>query len=102
MNTKQRRVRVVLENDEYILVKKWAVKDLVGIDEWGNIIIREPEGNIEGNLAGTLTALTSCCNATAKGCDGYIGCRSCYREIESSLGAPLRESDIYLKVKVAK
>ena len=25
---------------------------------------------------------TSCCGAFSKGCDGYIGCRGCYQEIE--------------------
>jgi len=24
---------------------------------------------------------TSCCGASAKGCDGYLGCRVCYQEI---------------------
>jgi hypothetical protein len=95
MTTKQRRVRVVLENNEYILVNKWAVSDLLGIDEFGNLIVRETESPFVGNLLG----LTACCNATAKGCDGYTGCRSCYCEVESYLGAPMRESDIYLKVK---
>jgi hypothetical protein len=95
MTTKQRRVRVVLENNQYILVSKWAVDNLLGIDEFGNLIVRETEAP----FAGTLLGLTACCNATAKGCDEYTGCRSCYREVESYLGAPMRESDIYLKVK---
>ena len=95
MTTKPRRVRVSLENDEYILAPKWAIKDLVGIDEYGNLIIRETEAP----FAGQLTGLTACCNATAKGCDGYTGCRNCYREIESYLGAEMHESDVYLKVK---
>ena len=30
--------------------------------------------------------LTDCCGASAKGCDGYIGCRACYREIDPLLG----------------
>jgi hypothetical protein len=93
--TTKRKVRVFLENDEYILVKRWAVKDLLGIDEFGNLIVCETEAP----FAGTLLGLTSCCNSTAKGCDGYTGCRSCYREVESYLGAPMRESDIYLKVR---
>jgi hypothetical protein len=95
MTTKPRRVRVFLENNQYILAPKWAIKDLLGIDEFGNLIIRETEAP----FAGTLLGLTACCNATAKGCDEYTGCRSCYREVESYLGAPMRESDIYLKVK---
>jgi hypothetical protein len=95
MTTKPRRVRVSLENNEYILAPKWAIKDLIGIDEYGNLIIRETESP----FAGQLTGLTACCNATAKGCDGYTGCRNCYREVESYLGAEMRESDVYLKVK---
>lgn len=29
-----------------------------------------------------LWTLTSCCGASFKGCDGYIGCRACYRPVE--------------------
>ena len=95
MTTKTRRVRVILENNQYVLAPKWAIENLVGVDEYGNLIIRETEAP----FAGQLTGLTSCCGATAKGCDGYTGCRNCYREVESYLGAEMRESDIYLKVK---
>lgn len=94
--TKQRRVRVILENNEYILAPKWAVKNMLGIDEFGNLIIRETEAPFAGSLLG----LTACCGATAKGCDGYTGCRSCYKEVPSYLGAEMHQTDIYLKVKV--
>lgn len=30
--------------------------------------------------------LTDCCAASAKGCDGYIGCRSCYEPVDDALG----------------
>src|SRR3954464_12224669 len=30
--------------------------------------------------------LTECCGASAKGLENYIGCRSCYAEIDPSLG----------------
>lgn len=30
--------------------------------------------------------LTDCCGASAKGCDGYIGCRACYNEVDPVLG----------------
>lgn len=30
--------------------------------------------------------LTECCGASAKGCDGYIGCRACYHEVDPRLG----------------
>ena len=29
---------------------------------------------------------TLCCGACDKGCDGYIGCRACYSEIDEYLG----------------
>ena len=92
-----RRVRVILENNEYVLVPKYLVKDMVGIDEYGNPIVRETEAPFAGKLIG----YTNCCGSSAKGCDGYIGCRDCYREVESYLGAPMSESHVYLKVKVA-
>ena len=92
---KQRRVRVFLENDQYILAPKWAIKDLVGFDEFVNLIISETEEP----FVGQLTGLTSCCNVTAKGCDGYTGCRNCYREVEPYLGAEIHPTDIFLKVK---
>lgn len=33
-----------------------------------------------------VAPLTTCCQASAKGCDGYIGCRKCYREINPLFG----------------
>jgi hypothetical protein len=95
MTRQPRRVRIVLENDQYILAPKWAVADFVGIDEYGNLIVRETQAP----FVGELTGLTSCCGATAKGCDGYIGCRNCYREVDSYLGNWIPESRIYLKRK---
>jgi hypothetical protein len=97
MTTKQRRVRVVLENNEFVLAPKWAVENFVGIDEYGNLIVRETEAP----FVGELTGLTACCGATAKGCAEYIGCRSCYKEVEAYLGAEIHESQIFLKKKVA-
>ena len=96
MPTKSRRVRIVLENDQYVLAPKWAVPDFVGADEYGNLIIRETEAPFAGKLVG----LTACCGATAKGCDGYIGCRNCYQEVDSYLGGWISESMIFLKKKV--
>ena len=90
-----RRVRVTLENNEYVLVPKYLVKDMVGVDEYGNPIVRETEAPFAGKLIG----YTNCCGSSAKGCDGYTGCRNCYREVESYLGAEMRPTDIYLKVK---
>ena len=95
--TKQsRRVRLVLEENKYVLVPKWAAELAVGADQYGNVIIRETEAPFVGQLIG----LTACCGASAKGCSGYIGCRKCYKEVEDYLGAPMFEEDIYLRVKV--
>lgn len=30
--------------------------------------------------------LTDCCGASAKGCDGYTGCRACHAEVDPALG----------------
>jgi len=40
--------------------------------------------------------VTDCCDASAKGMENYVGCRSCYREIDPSLGGipePFPEDD---------
>lgn len=94
---KPRRVRVYLENGEYVLAPKDVVSDMVGITEYGDLVVRYqyPYDTKGRNYLG----LTSCCGADAKGCDGYTGCRWCYREIDPSLGAPLGDSDVYLKVR---
>lgn len=43
--------------------------------------------------AGLIYPLTPCCNASAKGCDGYIGCRKCYQELEPGFGACWAEDE---------
>jgi hypothetical protein len=93
---KPRRVRVYLEDGSYILAPKSEVQHLVGITEYGDFIVRTDEPIFKD---GEYLGLTSCCGATAKGCDGYVGCRMCYDECDTALGAPLRDSDIYLKVR---
>jgi hypothetical protein len=95
---KPRRVRVYLEDDSYILAPKSEVQHLVGVTEYGDLIVRTDEPIFK---EGEYLGLTSCCGATAKGCDGYVGCRMCYGECDTALGAPLRDSDIYLKVRAS-
>jgi hypothetical protein len=85
----------MLENDQYVLVPKWALEMAIGVDQYGNCIIKETEAPFVGQLIG----LTHCCGASATGCDGYTGCRNCYNEVEDYLGAPMFESDVFLKVK---
>jgi hypothetical protein len=94
--TKIRRVRAYLETGQYVLIPKFELENFVGIDEEGNPIVRCTETPFENELMG----LTNCCGATAKGCDEYTGCRSCYREVSSRLGGIYTEADIYLRVKV--
>ena len=93
-----RRVRVYLEDGSHTLVPQSEVQNLVGITEYGDLIVRTDEPIFK---IGEYLGLTSCCGATAKGCDGYVGCRICYDECDSALGAPLRDSDIYLRVRAS-
>lgn len=95
---KPRRVRVYLEDNSYVLVPKHSASDMVGITEYGDFIVKTDKPIFK---QGEYLGLTSCCGATAKGCDGYVGCRLCYSEIDSALGAPLRDSDIHLRVRAS-
>lgn len=95
---KPRRVRVYLEDGSFVLAPTQWKSDVVGITEWGDLVCRPSETDTwvpQGQYVG----LTGCCGADAKGCDGYIGCRWCYRECDPMLGAPIRETDIYLKAR---
>lgn len=38
------------------------------------------------NNEGDAFYVTPCCGASAKGCDGYTGCRKCYTEVDPGLG----------------
>ena len=42
---------------------------------------------------GVIYPLTPCCHASAKGCDGYTGCRKCYAEVPSEFGAGWYEDE---------
>lgn len=37
--------------------------------------------------------LTECCGASAKGCDGYVGCRACHQPIDDALGGLPRQPE---------
>lgn len=41
---------------------------------------------------GIIYPLTPCCQASAKGCDGYVGCRKCYQPLDCGFGAAWDES----------
>ena len=98
MATTQRRVRVFLEDGSYVLVPRHSVSDIVGVTEYGDLVVR-PSADESWIPAGRYLGLTGCCGATAKGCDGYVGCRDCYEEIDPRLGSMLHDSDIYMKVR---
>ena len=53
---------------------------IVGIEEGGecDLIVYRTDG--------MDITLTPCCGASFKGCDGYIGCRACYRDLDGLSG----------------
>lgn len=95
MATKERRVRGELSDGSYVLIPKWAKDKFVGIDEYGNPVIRDIIAGAEEEL----TAISFCCGAHGKGsADAETGvvCRNCYGEVEG-LGYPLDESQIMVR-----
>jgi hypothetical protein len=55
------------------------VTRVVGVDERHGI-------EIAVNSDGEAFYVTPCCGASAKGCDGYTGCRACYVEVDPATG----------------
>lgn len=47
---------------------------------------RDAEGYLVRRSGGMDFRLTECCQASAKGCDGYTGCRACYRPVDPAIG----------------
>lgn len=58
-------------------------------DRWGMPVAFAPDIEVNGktipNTGGPFYP-SPCCGASAKGCDGYIGCRACYKPIDPSYG----------------
>lgn len=52
---------------------------VVGIDDNNGI-------EVAVNQDGEAFYVTPCCGASAKGCDGYTGCRNCYAEVDPAIG----------------
>jgi hypothetical protein len=50
------------------------------------IVLGRDEVGTVAESEGMRYYLTECCGASAKGLEGYIGCRSCYAEIDPALG----------------
>ena len=51
------------------------------------VVGADPAGlEIAVNNEGNAFYVTPCCGATAKGLEDYVGCRSCYEEIDPALG----------------
>ncbi len=62
---------------------------VLGLDADGYVVVRLTELARQRNQPFVMDyALTACCQASAKGCDGYIGCRACYAEVDPKLGGP--------------
>ena len=96
----RQRVPAYLVDGSYVLVPEALLSSFVGIDEYGNPIVRMTEKPFTGKLL----SISNCCGAFDKGLmddsgEGYIGCRSCYKEVEG-LGSTYLEGDIYIKAEV--
>lgn len=61
---------------------------MTGINTGYNVVtvVGRDEVGVIAQSDGMSYYLTECCGASAKGCDGYIGCRACYQEIDPELG----------------
>ena len=63
---------------------KTGVKDLeiaeIGTTDWGKLVVNNYNGR------GYAFFLTPCCDASAKGMDGGVGCRSCYEYVDQMYG----------------
>lgn len=59
---------------------------VLGRDATGYLVAENTETMSDGRVWSMRYYLTDCCLASAKGCDGYIGCRACYQEIDDLLG----------------
>lgn len=71
-----RSVAVILSEDrDRVGWSAASVASVIGIDKVGELVAESD---------GFAYTLTPCCGASYKGCDGYIGCRSCYGELDGS------------------
>ncbi|MGV9679212.1 hypothetical protein ACWDSJ_28355 [Nocardia sp. NPDC003482] len=50
------------------------------------IVGRDDTGQIACTADGIAFYVTDCCGVSATGCDGYVGCRACYQEVNPALG----------------
>lgn len=51
------------------------------------IVLGRDEIGVVAESDGLKFYLTECCGASAKGLENYVGCRSCYQEIDPILGS---------------
>lgn len=69
--------------------------DVVGVDRDGDKVARYTDGDFT-----MLYPLTPCCGASGKGMmddatgEGFVGCRSCYREVDPKYGSVYTEADV--------
>jgi hypothetical protein len=50
----------------------------------------------------TIYPLTKCCQATAKGSDGCVVCRKCYREVDPIFGMAWTEDEFAIELPLLK
>lgn len=77
-------VSVRLVDGSEVSIPPYAVDGFRGLSEDGYVVIADSFLSQPGDEY--LIGLTPCCFASAKGLESYIGCRSCYREIDPALG----------------
>lgn len=65
-------VRLAVNDERGTGWRQTSLDAVVGIDEDEQLIAED----------GFQYALTDCCGGSFKGCDSYVGCRACYREVE--------------------
>lgn len=89
----QQRTLITLDDGETVAVRSDKTADFIGIDADNTLLFVDPE--LSNSTRGPfIYALTDCCQASAKGCDGYTGCRACYDEIDPSYGGMFTDADI--------
>lgn len=80
-STKPRTVQFT-DGTYFEVPSNWQVNldQIVGIEEGGECDL------IVYRIDGMDITLTPCCGASFKGCDGYIGCRACYADLDGLSG----------------
>lgn len=68
-------------NGTSVTLPQQTADRVVGLSDEGYVVVEDDSGYRYG--------LTDCCHASAKGVEDGIACRSCYRDVDWSLGGPM-------------